>query len=156
MLFRSPGSWMVSRIIKRAGPFRFLRSAREYRYIRATARMPWGVWVSDMAFSTSSLTSRSLSMPRSMEAWAGSPANFSVAYAWWILSFGRKSYDREDYTLDTGFLIGNEARGLTSKTKAMADHLIRIPMAGQVESLNAAIASSILMFEAARQRREKS
>lgn len=69
---------------------------------------------------------------------------------------GRKSYDREDYTLDTGFLIGNEARGLTAKTKAMADHLIRIPMAGQVESLNAAIASSILMFEAARQRREKS
>jgi TrmH family RNA methyltransferase len=35
----------------------------------------------------------------------------------------------------------------------MADNLIRIPMAGKVESLNAAIAAGILMYEAARQRR---
>ena len=35
----------------------------------------------------------------------------------------------------------------------MADHYIKIPMSGQVESLNAAVASSILMYEAARQRR---
>ena len=35
----------------------------------------------------------------------------------------------------------------------MADHYVRIPMAGKVESLNAAIAASVLMFEAARQRR---
>lgn len=69
---------------------------------------------------------------------------------------GSESYDREDYTQSCGFLIGNEARGLKDRTKAMADRFIRIPMAGQVESLNAAVASSILMFEAARQRREKS
>ena len=36
---------------------------------------------------------------------------------------------------------------------AVADTYIKIPMAGQVESLNAAVASSVLMFEAARQRR---
>ena len=36
---------------------------------------------------------------------------------------------------------------------ALADSLIKIPMAGRVESLNAAIAASVLMFEAARQRR---
>ena len=35
----------------------------------------------------------------------------------------------------------------------MADCYVRIPMAGQVESLNAAVAASILMFETARQRR---
>ena len=35
----------------------------------------------------------------------------------------------------------------------MADARIRIPMAGQVESLNAAVAASVLMFETARQRR---
>ena len=53
----------------------------------------------------------------------------------------------------TGFLIGNEAKGLTDEMAAVADTYIKIPMAGQVESLNAAVASSVLMFEAARQRR---
>ena len=63
------------------------------------------------------------------------------------------NYDQEDYTKDTGFLIGNEAKGLTDEMAAVADTYIKIPMAGQVESLNAAVASSVLMFEAARQRR---
>ena len=66
---------------------------------------------------------------------------------------GEGAYDQEDYRKDTGFLIGNESRGLSHETAVLADRLIKIPMAGQVESLNAAIASSILMFEAARQRR---
>lgn len=66
---------------------------------------------------------------------------------------GARDYDREDYTGSTGFLIGNEGNGLTDQTAAMADARIRIPMAGQVESLNAAVAASVLMFEAARQRR---
>lgn len=66
---------------------------------------------------------------------------------------GQRSYDQESYTGDTGFLIGNEANGLTEETAALADSYIRIPMLGQVESLNAAVASSVLMFEAARQRR---
>ncbi len=66
---------------------------------------------------------------------------------------GKLAYDLEDYTTDTAFLIGNEANGLTDETAAMADIYIRIPMEGKVESLNAAIAASVLMFEAARQRR---
>lgn len=66
---------------------------------------------------------------------------------------GSVDYDTADYTGDTGFLIGNEAAGLTDETAAAADFRVRIPMAGQVESLNAAVASSVLMFEAARQRR---
>ena len=49
--------------------------------------------------------------------------------------------------------MGNEAKGLTEEMISMADGRIRIPMEGQVESLNAAMAASILMFEAARQRR---
>lgn len=66
---------------------------------------------------------------------------------------GSEEYDRENYTGPCGFLIGNEAKGLTEETAALADARIRIPMAGQVESLNAAVAASILMFETARQRR---
>lgn len=68
---------------------------------------------------------------------------------------GRNNYDEEDYTDHIGFLIGNEAGGLTDETASYADALVKIPMAGQVESLNAAVASSILVFEAARQRRHK-
>lgn len=66
---------------------------------------------------------------------------------------GKNSYDQEDFTGPCGFLIGNEARGLTKEAAALADDYIRIPMLGQVESLNAAVAASVLMFEAARQRR---
>lgn len=50
------------------------------------------------------------------------------------------------------FLIGNEANGLSDQVSKVADTLIKIPMAGKVESLNAAVAAAILMYEAARQR----
>ncbi len=66
---------------------------------------------------------------------------------------GKTWYDEEDYKTGTAFLIGNESKGLTDKTADMADTYIRIPMEGKVESLNAAVASSILMYEASRQRR---
>lgn len=51
------------------------------------------------------------------------------------------------------FLIGNEANGLSERAAGTADTRIKIPMAGKVESLNAAVAAAILMYEAARQRR---
>lgn len=66
---------------------------------------------------------------------------------------GSRDYDREDYRGATAFLIGNEANGLSDRTASEADVRIRIPMLGRVESLNAAVAASVLMFEAARQRR---
>jgi TrmH family RNA methyltransferase len=66
-----------------------------------------------------------------------------------------KDYDTEDtFKNKCAILIGNEANGLTDETASMADVLVRIPMAGKVESLNAAIAAAIFMYEAARQRRK--
>lgn len=53
-------------------------------------------------------------------------------------------------------LIGNEGSGLTQEWLALATGRIAIPMPGPVESLNAAIAGSILLYEAARQRVEHS
>lgn len=67
---------------------------------------------------------------------------------------GKNSYDKEDYKTGTAILIGNEGNGLREEVSECADILVRIPMEGQVESLNAAIAASILMFEVSRQRRE--
>jgi len=58
-----------------------------------------------------------------------------------------------DYRGPSAFLIGNESRGLSDETANMADTYIKIPMCGQVESLNAAVASSVLMYEVNRQRR---
>ncbi len=68
---------------------------------------------------------------------------------------GKQSYDEEDYTKACGFLIGNEGNGLTDEIADLADTYIKIPMEGQVESLNAAISATLLMYEANRQRRKK-
>lgn len=66
---------------------------------------------------------------------------------------GNKSYDMPDYTKGTAFLIGNEGNGLSDEIANLSDEYIRIPMEGQVESLNAAIAATLLMYEVNRQRR---
>ena len=68
---------------------------------------------------------------------------------------GRRTYDGEDYRRGCAFLIGNEGNGLRQEAAECADCRIRIPMEGCTESLNAAVAASILLFEAARQRRGK-
>ena len=68
---------------------------------------------------------------------------------------GKGWYDEESYTGGTAFLIGNEGNGLTDATAGQADCLIRIPMEGQLESLNAGVAAAILMYEASRQRRKE-
>ena len=68
---------------------------------------------------------------------------------------GEHSYDEEDYTKACGFLIGNEGNGLSDEIANLADTYIKIPMEGQVESLNAAISATLLMYEANRQRRKR-
>ena len=65
---------------------------------------------------------------------------------------GKTFYDRVDFCKGTAFLIGNEGNGLKKQTADQAKHYVKIPMEGQVESLNAAIATSLLMYEVHRQR----
>ena len=50
------------------------------------------------------------------------------------------------------FVVGNEGAGLTPEILSLADELVAIPHSPKVESLNAGIAASILLYEAARQR----
>ena len=66
---------------------------------------------------------------------------------------GKNTYDKENYQSGTAVLIGNEGNGLRDEVAEKADVWVQIPMQGKVESLNAAIAASILMFEVYRQRR---
>lgn len=65
---------------------------------------------------------------------------------------GKRYYDGVSYRQGTAFLIGNEGRGLSRETAKLAGEYVKIPMEGQVESLNAAVAASLLMYEAHRQR----
>lgn len=66
---------------------------------------------------------------------------------------GTCDYDKKDYTSGCAFFVGNEGNGLSDELSGLADSLIRIPMEGKLESLNAAVAACILMYEASRQRR---
>ena len=63
------------------------------------------------------------------------------------------SYWDIDYTLPTLILVGNEGAGLSNNVMAMATHKVQIPLAPNVESLNAAIATALVLYEAKRQRR---
>jgi TrmH family RNA methyltransferase len=68
------------------------------------------------------------------------------------------SLEGSQYIQDTNFkeacllIIGNESKGVSESLHFLADKLIKIPMIGKAESLNAAVASSIIMYEAIRQR----
>ena len=60
---------------------------------------------------------------------------------------GSNDYDSVEYGSKAAVMIGNEGNGLSRELTAEADELVRIPMKGQTESLNAAVAAAIMMFE---------
>ena len=68
---------------------------------------------------------------------------------------GAADYTQADLTGGIAFAIGNEGRGVSDELKAAADLKVRIPMEGDIESLNAAVAAGVLMYEAYRQERER-
>jgi TrmH family RNA methyltransferase len=69
-----------------------------------------------------------------------------------IAAVARDGEDDADLRGPTALLVGNEGAGLPEEWIAEADARVTIPIAGQVESLNAAIAGSLLLYEAMRQR----
>lgn len=65
---------------------------------------------------------------------------------------GDRAYTACDFRAPAAIVIGNEGNGITDETADACGVLMKIPMKGRVESLNAAMAAGILMYEAARQR----
>jgi TrmH family RNA methyltransferase len=63
-----------------------------------------------------------------------------------------KPVEEADMTGRVALVVGNEGAGLTPEILSQADELVAIPHSPKVESLNAGIAASILLYEAARQR----
>jgi len=69
------------------------------------------------------------------------------------MSSGLICYDA-DFTGPVWFVIGNEGRGVSPEVRSLVRRELSIPMPGQAESLNAAMAAGILLYEAVRQRRQ--
>jgi 23S rRNA (guanosine2251-2'-O)-methyltransferase len=62
-------------------------------------------------------------------------------------------YDTVDFKQPTALVVGAEGTGLRRLVKETCDRLVSIPMTGQVSSLNVSVATGVVLFEAARQRR---
>ena len=60
--------------------------------------------------------------------------------------------DQADLNQPVALVVGSEGEGLRQLTRRRCDLLVSIPMGGRVDSLNAAIAGSIVLYEVARQR----
>ncbi len=65
------------------------------------------------------------------------------------------SFTDIDWRPSRALIVGSESDGLTPREIESADHAVRIPMKGSVESLNVSVATGILLFEAARQRQKQ-
>ncbi len=68
---------------------------------------------------------------------------------------GELAYDVWDWRRPSALIIGNEAEGAGAEARTLATQHVSIPMQASAESLNAAVAGSVILFEAARQRRSK-
>ena len=62
---------------------------------------------------------------------------------------GKQYFDELSYEGGSAFLIGNDGTGLRRETADMADTYLKIPMEGKLESLNAAVAAALLLYQAA-------
>ena len=62
------------------------------------------------------------------------------------------NYDKQDYTGDIAIVIGNEGFGISKIVKNNCDFLVKIPMKGNIKSLNAAVSTGIIIYEALKQR----
>ena len=75
---------------------------------------------------------------------------------WTTTTHEAEPADLVDLTAPVALILGNEGSGVPADLAAMADGRITIPCPGAVESLNAAVAASVLLYEAARQRSTRS
>jgi len=64
-----------------------------------------------------------------------------------VVDSDAKHINEINFSVGSVLVIGNEANGITNETKQKSDELITIPMSGRAESLNAAVAASISMWE---------
>ena len=67
--------------------------------------------------------------------------------------YAKANYDEVDWDSGAALIVGSEARGVSFDMERLANASVAIPMSSGVESLNAAVAAGVILFEAQRQRR---
>jgi 23S rRNA (guanosine2251-2'-O)-methyltransferase len=73
----------------------------------------------------------------------------------WVIGVdltGSQDYTKIDYKLPTAIVIGNEGKGISDLVRKRCDTITFIPMKGKISSLNASVATAIVMYETYRQR----
>ncbi len=76
----------------------------------------------------------------------------------WIVGtdlLGEQTHSECSMTGSVGIVIGSEGEGMSRLVRESCDFLVKIPMIGEIESLNASVAAGVLLYEVVRQKREK-
>ena len=76
----------------------------------------------------------------------------------WVVGLdtqGSQSFTDLDYSTPTALIVGNEGRGIRRLVREHCDHLVRIPLYGEITSLNASVAGALVMYEVTRARRTR-
>lgn len=88
-------------------------------------------------------------------SWASIAQRATGRQAWMADPRGEIAYDQIDWRQHGLLVVGGETEGLSSEALALGCGRVAIPMCGHTESLNVAMAATVLLFEAARQLRCK-
>lgn len=65
---------------------------------------------------------------------------------------GKRLYNQADFTGGVAIVVGSEGQGLARLVKERCDEVVRLPMRGKINSLNASVATGIVLYEVLRQR----
>jgi TrmH family RNA methyltransferase len=93
-----------------------------------------------------------LRLPIAALSWPDIEALTAPLVTWLAVAAGETRYDNVDWRRPSALIVGGEASGAGREANALATGRLRIPMHNETESLNAAAAAAIILFEAARQR----
>jgi TrmH family RNA methyltransferase len=92
-------------------------------------------------------------LPVARLGWTEIAGQVAGRAVWLADSGGDIAYDAVDWRAPSALIVGGEAAGAGAQAIALATGRVCIPMAGGPESLNAAMATTVILFEMARQRR---
>jgi TrmH family RNA methyltransferase len=94
-------------------------------------------------------------LPAAHLDWAAIAKQVAGRAVWLADAAGEETYDTVDWTVPAALILGGEAAGASQDASGLATGKVRIPMTSSTESLNAAMAATVILFEAARQRRAR-
>jgi 23S rRNA (guanosine2251-2'-O)-methyltransferase len=135
----------ITRTVDAAGAHGIVRQARHAAALDGAAAKASAGAMAVVAFATVINIARALEELKEANVWTVGLSGEAT-----------ESYDVVDYTLPTAIVLGSEGEGLRRLTRDRCDRLVRIPMAGAIDSLNVSVAAGVALFEAVRQRTRKS